>query len=258
MEDVIQKMKDGISSKLAGSPARTDTLKAFENLKESGYDNNFELTIHFLDYLKNKEDIGEMYLLIKNKKLSNNEIRKRLKTYLKDPENLRDFLNSILDTNKGKKSEEKESTGSASSGGYSQPLFTTKRDIVRGVKTVREQLEMGETTEEGNDDVVKKETKEATSSSSSGQYNQPSMWAKSMSKKNFRGYSKTQLPGGKFVQVKEKCKKFPYCNQGDIKALKIFENESVQNAIDSVSSSYGVDKEYISEIVYQKIRKRQK
>jgi hypothetical protein len=258
MEDVIQKMKDGISSKLAGSPARTDTLKAFENLKESGYDNNFELTIHFLDYLKNKEDIGEMYLLIKNKKLSNNEIRKRLKTYLKDPENLRDFLNSILDTNKGKKSEEKESTGSASSGGYSQPLFTTKRDIVRGVKTVREQLEMGETTEEGNDDVVKKETKEATSSSSSGQYNQPSMWAKSMSKKNFRGYSKTQLPGGKFVQVKEKCKKFPYCNQGDIKALKIFENESVQNAIDSVSSSYGLDKEYISEIVYQKIRKRQK
>ena len=258
MEDVIQKMKDGISSKLAGSPARTDTLKAFENLKESGYDNNFELTIHFLDYLKNKEDIGEMYLLIKNKKLSNNEIRKRLKTYLKDPENLRDFLNSILDTNKGKKSEEKESTGSASSGGYSQPLFTTKRDIVRGVKTVREQLEMGETTEEGNDDVVKKETKEATSSSSSGQYNQPSMWAKSMIKKNFRGYSKTQLPGCKFVQVKEKCKKFPYCNQGDIKALKIFENESVQNAIDSVSSSYGLDKEYISEIVYQKIRKRQK
>jgi hypothetical protein len=79
-----------------------------------------------------------------------------------------------------------------------------------------------------------------------------------MSKKNFRGYSKTQLPGGKFVQVKKKCKKFPYCNQGDIKALKIFENESVQNAIDSVSSSYGLDKEYISEIVYQKIRKRQK
>jgi hypothetical protein len=258
MEDVIQKMKDGISSKLAGSPARTDTLKAFENLKESGYDDNFELTIDFLDFLKNKEDIGEIYLLIKNKKLSNNEIRKRLKTYLKDPENLRDFLNSILDTNKGKKSEEKESTGSGSSGGYSQPLFTTKRDIVRGVKTVREQLEMGETTEEGNDDMVKKETKEATSSSSSGQYSQPSMWAKSMSKKNFRGYSKTQLPGGKFVQIKKKCKKFPYCNQGDIKALKIFENESVQNAIDSVSSSYGLDKEYISEIVYQKIRKRQK
>jgi hypothetical protein len=79
-----------------------------------------------------------------------------------------------------------------------------------------------------------------------------------MSKKDFRGYSKTQLPGGKFVQVKEKCKKFPYCNQGDIKALKIFENESVQNAIESVSGKYNLDKEYISEIVFQQIRKRQK
>ena len=230
MEDVIKTMKERITSNLAGEPeARRDTLKAFQNLEENGHDSNFELTINFLDYLKNKEDIGEIYSVIKNKKLSNNEIRKRLKTYLKDPENLRDFLNSILDTNKGKKSEEKESTGSGSSGGYSQPLFsTTKGDIVTGVKTVREQLEMGETTEEGNDDMVKKETKEATSSSSSGQYSQPSMWAKSMSKKNFRGYSKTQLPGGKFVQIKKKCKKFPYCNQGDIKALKIFENESVR------------------------------
>jgi hypothetical protein len=79
-----------------------------------------------------------------------------------------------------------------------------------------------------------------------------------MKKKDFRGYSKSQIPGGKFVQVKKKCKKFPYCNQGDIKALKIFENESVQNAIDSVSSSYGIDKNYISEIVFQEIRQRQK
>jgi hypothetical protein len=79
-----------------------------------------------------------------------------------------------------------------------------------------------------------------------------------MSKKDFRGYSKAQIPGGKFVQVKKKCTKFPYCNQGDIKALKIFENESVQNAIESVSSKYGVDKNYISEIVFQQIRKRQK
>ena len=111
--------------------------------------------------------------------------------------------------------------------------------------------------EEG-EEVVKAETKEATGTASSGQYNQPSIWAKSMNKKDFRGYSKAQIPGGKFVQVKEKCKKFPYCNQGDIKALKIFENESVQNAIDSVSGKYGLDKEYISEIVFQQIRKRQK
>ena len=63
------------------------------------------------------------------------------------------------------------------------------------------------------------------------------------------------MPGAKRVQVKKKCKKFPYCNQGDIKALKIFENESVQNAIDSVSSMYNLDKNYISNIIFDEIRK---
>ena len=253
MEDVIQKMKDGITSKLAGEPeARRDTLKAFQNLDEA------DDMSHFLDYLKDKNQIGEIYQVIKNRKLSNNEIKKRLRTYLKDPEHLRDFLSAILNSKGTKKSEEKEATGSGSAGGFEAPLFsTTKGDLVTGVKTVREQLETTEMAEEG-EDVVKAETKEATGSSSSGQYNQPSIWAKSMSKKDFRGYSKTQLPGGKFVQVKEKCKKFPYCNQGDIKALKIFENESVQNAIESVSGKYNMDKEYISEIVFQQIRKRQK
>ena len=76
-----------------------------------------------------------------------------------------------------------------------------------------------------------------------------------MKKKDFAGYRKPLYKGGKFVQVKKKCKKFPYCNQGDIKALKIFENENVQNAIDSVSSRYEIDKTFISELVYQKIRK---
>lgn len=252
MEDVIQKMKDGITSKLADQPdARRDTLKAFQNLEES------DDMVHFLDYLKDKNDIKEIYKIIKNRKISNNEIRRKIKTYLKDPEELRDFLSAILKIKESKKSEEKEATGSGSAGGFEAPLFSgTKGDIVTGVKTVREQLETTEMAEEG--EVVKAETKEATGSASSGQYSQPSIWAKSMSKKDFRGYSKTQIPGGKFVQVKEKCKKFPYCNQGDIKALKIFENESVQNAIESVSGKYGLDKEYISEIVFQQIIKRQK
>jgi len=68
--------------------------------------------------------------------------------------------------------------------------------------------------------LQKMETKEATSTSSSGAYESPAFLAKSMSKKNWRGKSKTQIPGGKFVEVKSKCKKFPYCNQGDINALK--------------------------------------
>jgi hypothetical protein len=79
-----------------------------------------------------------------------------------------------------------------------------------------------------------------------------------LKKKDFRGYAKPLYKGGKFVQVKKKCKKFPYCNQGDINALKIFENESVQNAINNVSSRYDIDKEYISDIVFEQIRKTQR
>jgi hypothetical protein len=42
-------------------------------------------------------------------------------------------------------------------------------------------------------------------------------WAKN--EKSMRHNQKTYWPGGSFVTVKEKCKKFPYCNQGDTGAL---------------------------------------
>jgi hypothetical protein len=254
MEDVITKLKDAVTSNLASEPqARRDVIKAIDKANVN------EEKTHYLDFLKDKKDIGEIYKLIKNKKLSNNQIRSKIKEYLKEPEELRSFLSAILNTKSTKKEENTESTGAASAGGYSMPLFsTTKGDVVKGVKTVREQLESDGETGMTDGETVKAETKEATGASSSGQYSQPAIWAKSMSKKNWKGASTKWMPGSKRVQVKKKCTKFPYCNQGDIKALKIFENESVQNAIDSVSGRFGIDKEYISEIVLQEIRKRQK
>ena len=44
-------------------------------------------------------------------------------------------------------------------------------------------------------------------SSSSGAYVGPLGYAKN--KKNWRGASKTQWPGGQFVKVKKKCSTFP-------------------------------------------------
>lgn len=97
------------------------------------------------------------------------------------------------------KSEQTEATSSGSSGQYSQPLFS------------------------------KTEANEATGSGSVGSYETPAMWAKSTNKKDFRGASKPQIPGGKFVTVKKKCKSFPYCNQGDVSALNIHESkDSIQ------------------------------
>lgn len=34
-------------------------------------------------------------------------------------------------------------------------------------------------------------------------------------------FKKPAIKGGKFVKVNKKCKKFPYCNQGDEKAIEL-------------------------------------
>lgn len=99
----------------------------------------------------------------------------------------------------------------------------------------------------------KVETKEATGSASVGSYSQPSIWAKSMSKKDYRGYDKPVIPGGKFVTVKKKCKKFPYCNQGDVKALKIFESEVVKNVIKKLAEKHNLSEQYVKFIIQNQI-----
>ena len=249
MKDITSNLIDAVTSSLAGNPEqRRNVISNIEKSKEEFKETENKKKPSYLKYLKQDEDVIDVYKTIKNKKLSNNQIKEKLRKFLKEPEKLNDFLESILNSKTTKKEESKEAMGAASAGGYSAPLFsTTKGDIVKGVKTVREELD--------DDDTKKVETKEATTSASSGQYSSPAIWAKSLNKKDFRGYSKPLYKGGKFVQVKKKCKKFPYCNQGDINALKIFENQSVQNAIESVSKTYNLDKEFISEIIYQEIRK---
>ena len=106
-------------------------------------------------------------------------------------------------------------------------------------------------------EIKKVEATEATGASSSGQYSTTAAWAKSTSKKDWMGKSKPQIPGGKFVQVKKKCKKFPYCNQGDIKALKIYENETVKKAIKNISEKHNISENVIKSIIsyeYEKLK----
>jgi hypothetical protein len=323
MEDIVKKMGEAITSEFAkeGVPAikKYDLMKKIQSEGDNGGKN------HFTDFLKNKKDFVEVYTLIKNKKLSANQIRSKIKEFLNDPEDLNDFLQSMLDSKKSKKEESKEATSAGGSSGAFEPMLTggdeekvdtkntptvregvlkggkadnmtlldiakkhayddstdstskekiekvhreLKSQLNKGIKTEMEhtkdkdkakEIAMDHLSENPKyyDKLKKVETKEATSSSSSGQFSQPAIWAKSMSKKNWKGASTKYMPGAKRVQVKKKCKTFPYCNQGDINALKIFESENVQKAIDSVSSSHGYDKGYISEIVFREIRKRQ-
>jgi hypothetical protein len=153
-----------------------------------------------------------------------------------------------------KKKETKETTGSGSSGGFSAPIGFKDSEFLRKSfaetpnSPIKEQEEKVEATE-------------ATGSGSVGGYSSPSMWAKSTKKKDWGPSRKTQYKGGSFVSVKKKCSKFPYCNQGDIKALNITKNESVQEAIKNVSRKLNLGENIISTILeneYKKLNKRGK
>jgi hypothetical protein len=137
------------------------------------------------------------------------------------------------------KVESKEATGSGSAGGFLGPVgFNPQSDFVK----------------RSFEETPKKvETKEATGASSAGAYDAPGFEDVKMKGKHERGsgrsYKKTQIPGGKFVQVKKKCKKFPYCNQGDIKALNIFENENLKEVIKQVSKKYNISEQVVKNII---------
>jgi len=143
-------------------------------------------------------------------------------------------------------------------------LEKLKQEFERGVKVEKEHTKNPKEAEEIAKDhlwedpnyymkLTKIEATEATSSSSSGSYETPFFLAKN--KKNWRGGAKPQIPGGKFVEVKKKCKTFPYCNQGDINALNLFEKEYIQEAIDRVHKQTGVEKYVIKNILYKELSK---
>ena len=114
-------------------------------------------------------------------------------------------------------SEMEEASSAGGAGGYVGPLFSTKKKTKKG------------------------EVGEATSAADAGVYSTAYFLA--ANKKNWKGGSKPLYKGGKIVTVKDKCKKFPYCNQGDINALNLTE------AIDNVSKMTGKNVDYIGNLV---------
>lgn len=152
---------------------------------------------------------------------------------------------------KGKeKIETKEATGSGSSGAYVGPVFGGDDEFWERSRS--------ETPKLKESDVEKVEAKEATTTGSSGGYETPAMWAKSTKKKDWGPSRKTQYKGGSFVQVKKKCTRFPYCNQGDINALKLSKNESVRDAISRVANKLNIEESVIVTILEREYQKKGK
>lgn len=158
-----------------------------------------------------------------------------------------------------KKIEAKEATDSGSSGAYSAPLFGA---IKRPIGKMHNTKKYGVNEEE--------EFKEATLSSSSGQYDVPFGGGPKGRKnplkidgeksiKNSRAVKDKNFPkwGGPdsvYIKVKEKCKKFPYCNQG-INAIELLEMEEIKDAINETSKKFGIPKKEIEKLVLNEISK---
>jgi hypothetical protein len=107
-------------------------------------------------------------------------------------------------------------TDSGSSGAFSAPLGMVKRTFGESVI-----LKSSDIFNIINESIKDSEVLDETDSTSSGQYITPAVWSKNPKKSKFS--KKPFFKGGKFVEVKEKCKKFPYCNQS-IDAVKLSEN----------------------------------
>lgn len=161
----------------------------------------------------------------------------------RDTDSLKD-MNTAASKLKTESEEFDEATGASSAGAFVGPLSEEEYcDVCDKTKS-----------ECSCDKIKKVEATEATGSSSSGSYEGPSFLAKSQSKEDWRG-SKPLYPGGKIVKIKKKCLKFPYCNQGDINALKLTELDVFESIVKKLALEYKIDENLIKKLIKEDILK---
>ena len=153
-----------------------------------------------------------------------------------------------------KKIETKESTGADSAGAF-EPAF--------GSTPIKRKITVIHNLKEEESDID-----EATDASSSGAYDAPFggggknplkiggensiKQSRAVKDKNF---PKWGGPKGVFIKIKEKCKKFPYCNQGDINAIETLEMDELNESIMNVSKKTGIPYPQIEKLVINEINK---
>jgi hypothetical protein len=152
--------------------------------------------------------------------------------------------------NKLKKIEARESIDASSSGSFEAPIGNT---------VITKPIGMIPNFKSKNKDT---EIKEVTDASSSGAYDAPfpgfgrkdplSIGGPETIHQRMNTIKAKKFPmwvkGGSFVEVKPKCKKFPYCNQGDIHALNFY-----RGTISEIANKYGITKSEIISIIIENI-----
>jgi hypothetical protein len=166
----------------------------------------------------------------------------------------------LLKNTKLKKVEAKE-TDCGSSGSFEGPLFG-KSDVIKRPISKIPNMDLKEEAE----------LKEVTAGDA-GQYDVPLFGKSPKGRRNplkidgpksiYKGRAVTDKnfpkwggPDSVFVKVKEKCKKFPYCNQGDTGAIEfIHEDDELQESIKEISKKYGILHKDVENIVLNEINK---
>jgi hypothetical protein len=260
---ITRNFKDSITSEFAKAAAQNPEMAGPEGVKEK---------MALVGSLQEKD----------NDEIIKRSVKKGIASKLVGNQKMKKPIGKMVSVVKG---ETEEATGAGGAGGFEAPLFSEpkKMDSMFKDEQPKKKIKGGfvyenEEIEEKWSEKYKKsincnnpkgfsqrahcqgkakktETKEATGSGSAGSYESPAFGAKSMSPKDWRGKSKTQIPGGKFVEVKKKCKKFPYCNQGDINALKLTENPLVKQIIKNLSKEYNLNESSIKKMLIQEMMK---
>ena len=164
---------------------------------------------------------------------------------------------SLNNTTKKHTKEVKETTGADSSGDYTTSLNTPilKKDLYKQHNSKKY-------------NISEDEIEEATDASSSGAFDVPLFAGKGRknplqidgekSVKSSRAvkdkkFPKWGGPGGVFIKIKDKCRKYPYCNQ-DINAIELLEIEELNEAIKEISKEFGIPYKEMEKIVLKEIK----
>ena len=167
----------------------------------------------------------------------------------------------VVDMTKKKKEEVKE-TGADSSGSFSGPVFGKSEVVKRPISSIpnlnlSEEEELKEVTagDAGQFDVPAfgKTTKGGRKNPLKIDGPKSIYKGRAVTDKNF---PKWGGPDSVFVKIKEKCKKYPYCNQGDTGAIEfIHEDDELQESIKEISKKYGILHKDVENIVLNEINK---
>ena len=161
-----------------------------------------------------------------------------------------------------KKKEEVKETGADSSGSFEGSAFGGEGDVIKRPISKIPNFEPNE-----------QELGEVTDSSSSGAFDVPAFGkstsggrrdplkidgpdsiykGRAVKDKNF---PKWGGPDSVFVKIKEKCKKFPYCNQGNTGAIEyVNEDKEIQQIINEISKTYGLPRKQVENIILNEIK----